>query len=361
MATKIKDSATAEKAALKLNEGIEVPAASEPTAPREKTTSEKLFPDFMTDDGAIINRPVRNKGPEVPPTPAPATETAAPVPQGQTPPATLPPTPAYLKPEELAGKMVKLKVDGIEQDVPASDLIKLTQLERHSNAQLMKIAQERVQLERERAELLARPVPKDSKETPKPSETPKKSPEVEALEVRLAQMEASMAQERALLLPQIQEAGIKRVEQMAKERLGTDDYRSYHEKVRDAAMAEMAKPEVANNPQARAFFDSDAYYFQKYQEMKLRDLMSKPSVPVPANPTAPVLQTQEGAPVVVSNSGKPVSIPTFESSSGVPSRTSESQDWQSTYNALLSRAKQTPTDENWMAVMRHKMRSAEAV
>ena len=40
MATKIKDSATAEAAALKLNEGIAVAdKPGEPAAPREKTTS----------------------------------------------------------------------------------------------------------------------------------------------------------------------------------------------------------------------------------------------------------------------------------------------------------------------------------
>jgi len=333
-----------------LNEGIEVPVSSEPTAPREKTTSERLFPEFITSDGGIVNRPIPQDV-----SPAPATDTPAPVPQGQTPPTQAPPAPVYLKPEELTGKMVKLKVDGIEQDVQASELIKLTQLERHSNAQLMKISQERAQLERDRAEMLVRP---PVSEPPIKKEPPvKKSQEVEALEARLAQMEQSMAQERALLMPQIQEAGIKRVEQMAKEKFGMDDFRTYFDKIRESALAEVAKPEVAANPQARAFFDSDAYYFQKYQEMKLRDLASKPSTP--ANPTAPVLQTQQGAPVLVNNSGKPVSIPSFESSSGVPSTPSENGNWQSTYNTLLTRAKQQPTDENWMAVMRHKFRESQ--
>jgi hypothetical protein len=346
MATKIKDSATAEKAALNLNTGIEVPAPAEPNAPREKGTTERLFPDFMTPDGGIVNRPV--------PKDVPATETVEAVAPTQTPPVQPPTAPAYIKPEDLTGKMARIKVDGVEQDVPASELFKLTQLERHSNAQLMKLAQERAQLERERQEFMARPTEQTK---PTKQEPPvKKSQEVEALEARLAQMEQSMVQERALLMPQIQEAGIKRVEQMAKDRLGTDDFRSYFDKIRDNAMAEVAKPENANNPQARAFFDSDAYYFQKYQEMKLRDLVSKPAAPVPTNPTAPVLQTQQGAPVLVNNSGQPVSIPTFESSSGVPSTPSEQGNWQSTYNALLARAKADPTDLNWMNVMRHKFR-----
>src|ERR1700683_5255888 len=95
MATKLKDSATAEKAALNLNQGIEVPATGEPNTPREKTTSERLFPDFTTEDGAITNRPVRDRNP------APVTETPAPATQGPTPitPASTPIV--YLSPEEM--------------------------------------------------------------------------------------------------------------------------------------------------------------------------------------------------------------------------------------------------------------------
>lgn len=352
MATKLKDSATAERAALKLNEGIEPTAKGEPNAPKEKTTAERLFPEFVTDDGSIVNRPIRNLNQPEPVSP-PAAATPDVTVQGQTP-ATQPPTaPAYIKPEDLTGKMARIKVDGVEQDVPASELFKLTQLERHSNAQLMKLAQERAQLERDRAEFLTRPQNQPPVEKKEPV---KKTAEVEALESRLAQMEQSMAQERALLLPQIQEAGIKRVEQMAKDRTGFDDYRAYHEKVKEASFAEIQKAQAAGDMNAVKFLDSDSFYFQKYQELKLRDLSAKPIGLPPANPSAPVLQTQQGAPVIMTSQGQPVSIPAFEGSSGVPSTPSEQGNWQGTYNTLLARAKQQPTDENWMAVMRHKFR-----
>jgi len=354
MATKIKDAATAERAAMKLQQGIEAVVSGEPNAPREKTTSERLFPEFTTDDGGIVNRPVReNQIESTPIVPAPATP-QTPTPQGQTPATQPPTTPTYIKPEDLIGKMARLKVDGVEQDVPAESLFKTNQLERHLNARLMEVAQEAKRLEDERRRLAAQPpapAPDPNKKPPEPS---KKSAEIEALEARLAQMEAERQQEKTLLLPQIQEAGIKRVEQMAKDRLGTDDYRTYHEKIRDAAFAEMAKPENATNPQARAYFDSDAFYFQKYQEMKLRDLMAKPATPAPSNPNAPVLVTPQGAPVVVNNSGQPVNVPTFEPSGGVPSRMSPDTNWQGTYNTLLKRAQENNTDADWLAVMRHK-------
>jgi hypothetical protein len=355
MATKIKDQATAERAALKLNEGIEAQTKpGEPPAPREKTTSEKLFPEFMTDDGGVVNRPVKPF--EDSAKPLPATATPTPEPQGQTPPATTPPPPVYLKPEELTGKMVRLKVDGIEQDVPAESLIKTNQLERHLNAQLMNLAQERKTLEDERRRLLSQPPP----EVAKPGKTPepiKKTPETEALEARILQMQQQMESLQQTMLPAIQESGIKRVEQMVKERLGGEDFRNYFSKIKDSAMAEMAKPENATNPQARGWFDSDTYYFQKYQEMKIKDLMTKPAAP--ANPNAPALVTSQGAPVVVNNNGQPVSIPTFEGSGGVPSRESPDASWQSTYNALFQRARDSNSQDDWMAVYRHKMSARE--
>lgn len=353
MATKIKDSATAEKAALKLNQGLEVvEKPGEPPAPREKTTSEKLFPEFMTDDGAVVNRPVKPF--EDLAKVLPAVATPEPTPQNPTPPAPIPPAPVYLKPEELTGKMVKLKVDGIEQDVPAESLIKTNQLERHLNAQLMTLAQERKALEDERKRLQTpSPVPKAPDE--KPPEGGKKTPETEALEMRILQMQQQMENLQQTMLPAIQESGIKRVEQMVKNQIGADDFRTYFEKIRDHALEQMAKPEMANDPNARRYFDSDGYYFEKYKELKLKELLTKP----PMDPKAPVLQTPQGTPVVVNSQGQPVSLPTFESSGGVPSRMSPDADWQGTYNALFARARASNTQDDWMALYRHKMQPRE--
>lgn len=349
MVTKIKDQATAERAALKLNEGIEVPAnPGEPIAPKEKGTTEHLFPDFVKDD-MIVNRPVAQFQDNS--KPLPATVTPIPEPQGQKPPTTTPTAPTYLKPEELAGKMVKLKVDGIEQDVPAESLIKTNQLERHLNASMMKLAEERRILEEERKQLMSR-----SSEPPKPKEPPvKKASEVEALEAQIAQMQAQMQGLQQTLVPQIQEAGIKRVEKMVKDRIGTDDFRAHFEQIRDSAIAEMAKPEVAANPQARNYFDSDTYYFDQYKEIKLRELTSKPSTPAPTpNPNAPTLVTQEGAPVVMNSQGRPVSIPSIESSGGVPSRASPNGDWAARAQQAFDNARQTGSTDAWVSYYKIK-------
>jgi hypothetical protein len=349
MASKIKDQATATEAALKLNTGVEVlEKPGEASAPKEKTTTEKLFPEFTTDDGGIINRPVRPF--EDKSKPLPAVLTPTPDLQGQKPPTTTPTAPAYLTAAELAGKMVKLKVDGIEQDVPAESLIKTNQLERHLNAQLMKLAQERGDFERERSTLRQGPL------DPKPAKTEppvKRSAEVENLEAQIAQMQAQMQGLQQTLIPQIQEAGIQRVEKMVKERIGTDDFRAHFDQIRDRALTEGSRPEVAANPQARAYFDSDAFYFETYKELKLKELTSRP----PSNPNSPALVTQQGAPVIVNNSGRPVSIPNIESSGGVPSRSDVNGNWASRAQNAFEHARQTGRTDDWVAYYQIKSES----
>lgn len=349
--TIVKDKATAEFAARNLEKGDELPGqVSEPNAPKPKSSAEKLFPEFVTDDGTIVNRPVRPFEDKAKALPAAATPTPA-IPT-QTPPTTAPTVPSYLKTDEMTGKMVRVKVDGIESDVPAESLVKNYQLERHLNAQLINLAEERRKLESDRMTLIQKPnipIPeiKPGKEVPK-------TPEVSALEVRLAQMQAQMEGLQASLVPQIQEAGIKRVERMAKERLGTDDFRSYFERIKAEANTEASKPELANNPQARQWFDSPDFYFQKYQEMKLKDLISKPSATIPANPNTPALVSQTGAPVILTNQGQPVSMPTFESSGGVPSKADSNGNWAAKAQAAFDMARQTGKTEDWVAYYKVK-------
>jgi hypothetical protein len=358
MVTKIKDSATAQKAALSLSQGIEVVEnKGEPLAPQEKTTSEKLFPEFMTDDGGVVNRPVKPFQDASKTLPAAATpeSPSAPAPQGQTPVAQPPTAPIYIKPEDLIGKTARLKVDGVEQDVPAESLFKTNQLERHLNAQLMKLAQEKTELERERAALLTRPAPTPDPAKPVKQEPPvKMTPEME----RIAMLEAQIVQLNAATLPARQESGIQRVEKLVKDRIGTDDFRSYFEKVREVANAKGHEALLRGNQQEANYYDSDNFYFETYKEMKIKELMAKSSTPAP-NPNSPVLVTPQGAPVVVNNNGQPVSIPSFESSGGVPSRTTPDASWQSKYSVLFKRATESQRMEDWQEFYRHKTRSPE--
>lgn len=349
--TIVKDQATAEFAARNLDSGAELPGkAVEPNAPKISTTSEKLFPEFLTDDGAIVNRPVKpfeDKDKVLP-----ASDTTPQKLESQKPPAAPPTPPAYLTLEELAGKMVRTKVDGIEKDVPVESVIKSYQLEQALNARLMSLAQERKAFEDERAALLKAPSPTNQTPAKPPKQEAQKSEEYLALEAKYQQTQAQMAALTEAIKPQLQESGIKKIEQRVKDTFGADDYQSYHGKIKDFAFAEAAK--YTDNPQALSWLDSADFYFQKYQEMKLRDLSSKSNIPPPANQNAPVLQTQSGAPVVINAQGKPVSIPVIEGSGGVPSRVAPDADYAAKAQSLFDQARQTGKTEDWMAYYRAK-------
>ena len=109
--------------------------------------------------------------------------------------------------------------------------------------------------------------------------------------------------------------------------------------------------------------DQDTYFriVSVTQELKLRDLAMKVSAPppTPTNPKAPVLVTPQGAPVVINSNGQPVNVPTFESSSGVPSTPSDNQNWQTTYARLYADFKNNPNDATALALMRHKFRAEQ--
>jgi len=347
MATKIKDSATATVAALGLNteKGTVDPVTGEPKAPVERSTGQKLFPEFVTDDGAIINRPVKPY--EDTAKVLPATMTPEPNRQPQNPNPAAPTVPNYLKIDEMTGKMVKVKVDGVESDVPAESLIKNFQLERTLNSRLESLAEERRKLDQERASM--RTPPPTPQEQPKPTQPPvKKGSELEALEARLAETQAQLANLQQTLTPQIQRSAREIVASVAKEQTGFDDFDSYFDRIADFARAESLKPEVATNPAAKQYLDSKDFYLQKYMQMKMKDMSAgqKPNVPVPGN--APVLQNQSGAPVIVDRNGNPVGMPDIEGSGGVPSRGPANGDWSTKAQEAFNLARSSGQTADWM-------------
>ena len=96
MGTEIKDKATAELAALNLNKGTESSGQEgETRPPRKKSTSEVLFPENISDDGIIVNQPIRPiEGLEENFPQGPSTPTVQP--PASTPEAPAPTVPSYL-------------------------------------------------------------------------------------------------------------------------------------------------------------------------------------------------------------------------------------------------------------------------
>jgi hypothetical protein len=354
---KIKDQATATEAALNLDrKGSEpAPKPGEPTAPEDQSTASKLFPDFIAEDGLIVNRPVKgfeDKGETLPlasATPASAPAPSAPAMQAPTPPGELD---LSKMPE---GTMVRLKVDGVEMTLPVKEALKNIQLERHLTIQGQKLAQERAALEAERAALRQAPAQPKAGEPATPS-APKASPEAE----RIAALERQLQDLNASLAPQRFQTGLNRLAERAKQEYGTTDFLEYAPKIQAFVDGELAKPEVAANPSALQALDSQAFWYSKYQEMKLRDVLAgvkpaasvlTPSAVIPAQ--APVV-APAGTTVVMDRNNRPVVVPIVEGSTGVPSRTDQETDWQTRYNAALTAAQKTGLTEDWQKVFRLK-------
>lgn len=354
----IKDQATAIEAALNLDRPGSEPVSNpgEPAAPRSQSTTSKLFPEFVADDGLIVNRPVKgytDTGKELPSVGA----TPAQVPAPATP---APPAPTAAGELDLSkmpdGTMVRIKVDGVEMTVPAKEALKSIQLERHLTLKSQELARDRAALEAERATL---------RNTPQPPAPAPKAPEVPPVpakgeDPRIADLQRQIAELNASIAPQRFQAGLNRLAEKAKTELGALDFLEYAPKIQAFVDAELAKPEVAANPQIMQQLDSQNFWYAKYQEMKLRDVLSgaKPAAPVltPASvvQVEPITPPPAGTHLVLDKNNRPVVVPVIEGSSGVASRVSQDQDWQTRYSAAMATAKKTGSTEDWQVVFRLK-------
>lgn len=355
MATEIKDRATAEEAALNLNKAPEAPKPGEPVPPR-KSTSAVLFPDFITDDGGIVNRPLKDlANPPAPATPpAPASAAPAPAMPAPTPPG-------YLDLSKLPeNTMVRTKVDGVEMDVPVKEYLKGIQLERHLTLQSQKLAEDRKALEAERASLRQPPpaTPPAPGTPPAASKPPAAPPSGEAS--RIAQLEADIASLRAAVAPQQFQTGVKKLADRAKTEFGVDDFNTYLPQIQKLVDSELARPEIQANPAELRKLDSQEFWYAQYKDMKLRDLLAgkttPPAMPAPS-PSAPAvvpIVIPAGTVPVIDKNGAIVPIPVIEGSGGVPSRTAPDADWQARYSAAFAKAKETGSNSDWQEVFRLK-------
>jgi hypothetical protein len=352
----IKDRATAEEAALNLDrKGSEPQKPGEPVTSTAPSTAAKLFPDFVSEDGYIVNRPVKDfedkgRGTEpVAATPSPVVAPSAPL------------TPAPTAPGELdlsklpEGTMVRIKVDGVESTVSAKEALKNIQLERHLTQKSQELARDRAALEAERASLRqpAPAVPKAPEPPPVQGKPPAEDPRIAALQAQIADLNAAIA-------PQRFQSGLNRLADRAKQELGATDFLEYSPKIQAFVDSELAKPEVAANPQALRQLDSQEFWYSMYKDMKLKDALSgqKPVAPVltPSNvvPTMPSTPAPAGTQLVLDKNNQPVIVPMVEGSNGVPSRTSPDADWQSRYQAAFVVAQKTGRTEDWQTVFRLK-------
>lgn len=354
----IKDQATATEAALNLNSmGSESSRKEgEPAAPRSETTASKLFPEFVSDDGLIVNRPVKaytDSSRELPPAAATPSQPTAPTAPVQNSPTAAGELDLSKMPD---GTMVKIKVDGVEMTVPAKEALKSIQLERHLTLKSQELARDRAALEVERAALKsANQPPAVSKKDPELpiAATKGEDPRIEALQRKIDELNAIVA-------PQRLQAGLNILAKRAEQELGAKDFLEYAPKIQAFVNEQLAKPEVAANPNIVNQLDNSEFWYAKYQEMKLRDMLSEnPKAPAVLNPSnvvsqPSIIKSEAGTHLVLDKNNNPVIVPMVEGSSGVPSRVSPDQDWQGRYQAAIQTATKSGKTEDWQKVFRLK-------
>lgn len=320
-----------------------------PAAPEEqpKSTVETLFPDFIGDDGKLMNqpRPVTEAMPGEVLDPTPVLD--------KTPPTQPTTTPQYVDLNSLDGKLMKLKVDGVEIDVPAETVVKNYQLEAHLTQKGQRLAdQEKILQEVLKEAVNRKPTgtPPAAGEPTAIPEDPNADPELVKIKAELQATRQELAQvSKATQHVRVQE-GLKAIDQDIRTNIGADDFMVYAPKITEFAKSQCKDP--ANpTPEEKALFDTVGFYKTKYLEMKAKDMIAgKTPVPKAPPPAAPAA----GAPPAKGPESRPAPNISVETGAGSPQIEQPHNSWNARYKAALQKATQTGDMHDWAEVSRLK-------
>lgn len=274
-------------------------AVKENVAPKDKSTSQRLFSD-MADKPEIAG--IKNLFPKDQET---VKKPEQPVKEEPKPEAKKEEK-KYLKLEDFKDTLLKLKVDGVEEEASLEDVVRRVQFDTHLTKKSQRLSEEekrvkaRVQEleERERllTELLAQSKPNEKGEEPSESIVAD-DPEIKRLKEEQRKLQETVNALHAQAKPMMLQAALERTANQVKEELGLDDFPKYHDKIRDYLKA---LPEGVGLSK-----DNEAGWVEAYKDIKLREFMegaknrqTKPEIERPAPKLVPV---ESGASVNTSN------------------------------------------------------------
>lgn len=289
------------------------PAAA--AEPKVGTTS-KLFKDL--EGSGVPGAPQKPEASKDVPAAAAPTEPAKAAPAPVTTQAEV------LDFSALAGKKIKMVVDGKEELVSAEDALRRLQLDSHLTQKASALSEkERDIVEREKN--LRRP-PVEKPAAPEEESILSDDPMVKKLLARQDALEKELEGHRVVVAKQRYVEGIDRLANHVKTTLGADDFRTYLPKIEDWYKSLPADQQrLADNDQA---------FLGKYQELKIKDLVSGSHAAV-----APVKTLERP-------SASPMKIEGAEGAARV-----QLDDWDTRYVAALAKAKASGSEEDWAEVM----------
>lgn len=307
-----------------LNETPKVPD----TKQSEKTVSHSLFSD-------LVGRKI--PGMEAFETPVEPPKTEA---QKEEPKPEVKQGPKYISPEEFADHLLKLKVDGVEEEATFADVIRRIQTDKHLTnkgqrlSEMEKSLREEKSVLAEREKLIAEIIANQSK-PPKEEDALdsiiKDDPYVKRLEAEMQAMRQSLEDLNQQTAPTRLNAAIERVDKYAKDALGLTDFKDYQEKIREHLLSLPIE-------QARSL-DNEAGWLGVFKDLKIRELVAKANEPKPEIKKPEPKSDDRPAPAIIP----------IESGSGVSKGFSD--DETSKYRSLLETAKKLELEGS---PLRHK-------
>lgn len=211
----------------------------------------------------------------------------------------------YLDSEALKSSILKLKVDGVEEEASFEDVIRRVQTDSHLTKKGQRLSdeekkikdRERVLEERERLviEMLAQPKTKPEANDDAESIV-KDDPYVKRLEADFKKMQETLNALSVQAQPMLLKAAIERAANRAKETMGLDDFPAYQEKIREHLLSLPSEQARAN--------DNEDGWLSIYKDIKIRELIKK-STEQAARPESKPADRVVPAPVPI-ESGKSV-------------------------------------------------------
>jgi len=349
--------------------------------PKEEPSTDAMFPDFFDGQGNLHDQQVRPelapqtlpngtlpKNPDQgTPTPAappqPGEPSAAPKPpeepKPQTPPAE-PPKPEYLDLTQISGKFVRVKIDGVEQDVPAESLLKNYQLEGHLRAKLQEVSKREERLLSLQDEMLKRGPGQQPAEgegqSPEVSDELAKDPKFKTVMDELNKTKAELKEIQKVTAVAAYNKSIEDLDQHVRESFKQDDFKSFVPLIQEEVNSQLKDPKQMT-PEEKAKFHNRDYYLNAYSRMKLRGVKPQgapaapPAAPAPTHPTP-----QPAAPGAPRPDVKVVSI---EPGGGSPPSVSSSPGTGNvTLQQAYDKAVASGAEEDWQAYISLQMKGA---
>lgn len=269
----------------------------------KKGKTDILFPEYAVKDDTHVDNPATVTGKKE--------EMVTPEPEVKT-------EPEYLSVEDFGDRMVKIKVDGVEQTIPFKDAIRRIQTDKHLTEKGQKLSEERRALEDLKKSILSENKPVVMSNEPEPDDEIYKEyvkPHMNKYENEIKSLKQTVKDMESTLQPIQYQNNLKQIASLLKDE-GHDDFLDYVPKI---------ESHIFSLPvEKQAEFDNTYGFTTIYKNLKIKELREAAS-------------KASNTPIKADDRIKPKLV-SIEGGSNVPSG---ADDYSSKYQTALKRAQES--------------------